>query len=226
MTVEYPLKPLPWSHSSLTTYVGCPKKYYHLKVSKDFEDSPNEASLWGNRVHEALEFRLRDKTPLPEEYSEYEEYAKAIEVVAGEMLVEKELAITKDLKPCAMDDPDAWCRGIVDVLHINGPVARVLDHKTGKRKPDSKQLALFALLVFYHYPEVHVCKTGFMWLKTKEKDVAVYHRNDIPELWKLFIPDLTQYAKSFAGGIWTPRTSGLCKNYCPVASCDFNGKNR
>jgi hypothetical protein len=214
-------KPLPWSHSSLTTYTSCPKKFYHIKVVKDTPDSTNEAAIWGNNLHLALEERLKDKKPLPEEMMMYEPYAAAIEKRAGKMYIEQQLAITKNCEPCDWMSPDVWCRGIVDVLHIDGNVAWVLDHKTGKRKPDSKQLALFALLVFYHYPEVTECNTAFMWLKTMERDTEKFTVDQIPELWDKFLPDLKQYNMSFKKDMWTARTSGLCRGWCPVKTCQF-----
>ena len=107
------------------------------------------------------------------------------------------------------------------MLHVDGETAWVLDHKTGKRKPDSKQLALFALLVFYHYPSVNKCNTAFMWLKSNQKDTDTFYREQIPELWGMFLQDLKQYRQSFRKDMWTPRTSGLCRGWCPVKSCQF-----
>lgn len=215
------LEPLPWSFSSMSTFTSCPKKYYHLKIAKDVQDTTGEAALWGDRVHKALEARLRDKVPLPEEFEQYKAYADRIESGSGDMYVEQQLAITKDMEPCDWESELAWCRGIVDVLHLNGTTARVLDHKTGKRKSDSKQLALFALLVFYHYPQIETCKTMFAWLKSEQKDVAVYTRKDIPELWAMFANDIAAYNWAFENDKWIPRTSGLCNGWCPVTSCHF-----
>jgi hypothetical protein len=216
-----PSKPLPWSHSSMSTYTSCPKKFYHLKVLKDVQDSTNDAAIWGNNLHLALEHRLRDKVPLPDEMKAYEDYAAAIEKRPGTMYIEQQLAITKNCEPCNWMAPDVWCRGIVDVLHIDGNTAWVLDHKTGKRKPDSAQLALFALLVFYHYPQVTECKTAFMWLKTMERDTDQFSVLEIPELWDKFLPSLKQYNMSFKRDRWTPKTSGLCRGWCPVTQCQF-----
>lgn len=219
--LKMPTKPLPWSHSSLTTYMSCPKKFYHLKVVKDVQDSTNDAAIWGNDLHLALENRLREKVPLPPEMAMYEEYAAAIEKRPGEMYIEQQLSITKNCEPCAWDAEDVWCRGIVDVLHIDGDTAWVLDHKTGKRKPDSNQLALFALLVFYHYPQVQYCNTAFMWMKTLERDTEKFSRDDIDKLWDRFLPALKQYNMSFKKDLWTCRTSGLCRGWCPVKQCQF-----
>ena len=45
-----------WSFSSLKTFEQCPKKYYHLKVAKDYEENFNtEAMRYGNEYHKAAE---------------------------------------------------------------------------------------------------------------------------------------------------------------------------
>ena len=100
-------------------------------------------------------------------------------------------------------------------------VAYALDWKTGKRKPDSQQLRLFALLVFAHYPHVQECKTEFVWLKTGERDDAVYRREQEAEMWQPFLPSLARYNAAFKQEMWAPRKSGLCRGWCPVTSCEF-----
>ena len=216
----------PWSFSSLSTFSSCPKKYYHLKVAKDVQDSTGEAALWGGMVHVAIENRLKDKTPLPEEFAMYADYCDKIEAIAGEMHVELELAIDKSFKPVGFGSDEAWCRGIIDVLHLQGDRALVLDHKTGKRKPDTGQLKLFALMVFYHYPQIMSVKTGFFWLKTFEKDTAEFTRDQMPHMWRTFLSDLTDYKTAFKTDRWEMRTSGLCKQWCPVVQCQHNGKRK
>ena len=45
-----------WSFSSLKTFDQCPKKYYHTKVAKDYEENfKTEAILYGNEFHTAAE---------------------------------------------------------------------------------------------------------------------------------------------------------------------------
>ena len=49
-----------WSFSSIKTFDQCPKKYYHLKVAKDYEEDFNtEAILYGNEFHTAAELYVR-----------------------------------------------------------------------------------------------------------------------------------------------------------------------
>ena len=52
-----------WSFSSIKTFEQCPKKYYHLKVAKDFKEQETEAMHYGTRFHEAAEFYIKDGTP-------------------------------------------------------------------------------------------------------------------------------------------------------------------
>lgn len=213
-----------WSHSAMNTFRNCPKQYYHLKVARDVEESTNEAAVWGNDVHEAIEQRLKlgpIDGILADKFFTYESYCQAIERCKGTMLVEQQMAITEDLKPCNWYDSKAWVRCIIDVMHIDGPMARLMDHKTGKRKPDSKQLKLSALIVFHTYPAVMTIKTGFFWLQVAAKDVETYTRDQIPELWQAFGDDLSAYREAFASNTWQPRESGLCKGWCPVKSCMF-----
>lgn len=213
-----------WSHSAMQTFRNCPKQYYHLKVVRDVEDSTNDAAIWGNEVHEAIENRLKLGVidgALSARFVMYEAYCQAIEQIKGTMLVEQQLAITENLKPCEWYDSKAWVRCIVDVMHLRGDRALLMDHKTGKRKMDSKQLKLSALIVFHTYPDVMQIKTGFFWLQHKAKDFESYTRDQIPALWQDFAGDLAAYKEAHASDTWQPRESGLCKGWCPVKSCMF-----
>ena len=58
----------PWSFSKIKSFEQCPKKFYHLKVAKDYREPETEAMLYGTAVHLAAEEYIRDGTPLPPEY--------------------------------------------------------------------------------------------------------------------------------------------------------------
>ena len=59
------MTPLVISHSKRKKYETCPKQFFHTAVVQDVVEQSNDAAVWGNVVHEALEHRLRDGTPLP-----------------------------------------------------------------------------------------------------------------------------------------------------------------
>lgn len=228
-------KPLAWSFSAMGDFKNCPKQYYHKRIAKDVQDTQGEAALWGDRVHKFFEYMILEALHTPSQepdavsivgqggstFKDYLPYLQAVLALPCDQLFpERQYAIGRDLRPCGWFDPEVWCRGIIDVLALKGDKAYAIDWKTGKRKPDSKQLKLFALFVFIHHPEIMSCKTEFVWLKTGERDTETYHRSQEAELWQEFVPDLAQYRAAFQTGIFPARKSGLCRGWCPVTSCE------
>jgi hypothetical protein len=233
-------KPLPWSHSALSDFLNCAKQYFHKRIAKDVVDEQGEAALWGDQVHKFFEasilqfngmkpqadeiwatLKLQGMDP-DESFKTYLPYLEAVLAIPCDAIYpERQYALDKALKPCDWFAKEVWCRGIIDVLIVKGDRAYALDWKTGKRKPDSKQLMLFALLVFIHHPEIQSVKTEFVWLKTGERDGATYTREQEAEMWQAYLPDLARYNAAFKQDMWIPRKSGLCRGWCPVTSCEF-----
>ena len=217
------MKPLPWSYSSLSSFAQCPRNYYEIKVAKRYKDAPNEKALWGTYCHEEFEKALRNGTPLPENLKQYEGYMKGLrEYVPGEKHFELKGGLTRKLEPCSFFDNDVWVRVILDYVAIDWSHkwAVVVDHKSGNsRYHDPKQLMLFALWVFYKWPEVQGVETRYHWFTegsntTKE----VYMRHHMDDLWSLLMPDLKQYAQAFKDEVWQERESWKC-GFCPVTEC-------
>ena len=50
-------------------YENCPRRYYYQRITKEVKDTGSDATIYGERVHEALEHRLEDKVELPSESS-------------------------------------------------------------------------------------------------------------------------------------------------------------
>jgi hypothetical protein len=218
----------PFSFSSLTSFETCSKRYYHTKVAKDVVEGQTEATIWGSKVHEHLEQRVRDGKPLPDMLAGYEKIVGPIANHPGEKLVERQMAINEALQPTGWFAQDTWCRGIVDVGVVNGPRALLLDWKTGVRKPDLTQLKLFAGLAFATYPDVKVVNTGFVWLKHGVIDKKEYTREDVPMIWQEFIPRAQRLQRAYEENKFPPKPSGLCKKYCSVPhhKCEFSGRDR
>ena len=233
-------KPLPWSHSSLSQFETCGRQYEELKVLRNFQDQKNPASLWGDEVHKAFEKWIEamlewmaiegvepPRPELPANMVHYEPYLRQFIERPGRTFAEREYALDRNLKPCAFLGPDCWARGIIDVLTLDGNVAWVDDHKTGKnRKKDMQQLIIFALLVFYHHPEIDTIHTTFHWLQLNAKDSETFTRAQIPALWETLVPKLERYAKAFHIGIFHPKQSGLCRKHCAVSTCEFYGESK
>lgn len=214
-----------WSHTSLTAFETCPKKYYHTRVKKDIPDPPGEAALWGQRVHKSLEERAKDNIPLPDYLSHCEPVIQQILSKDGQRLIEEQIALNRDLRPVGWFDKKAWCRGVVDIGVVNEKNAVLLDWKTGKRKPDNDQMKLFAAFSFAKFPWVKKITTAFVWLKENKTDKEVFDREKHESgIWQEVMPRVIRLEQAYVKDSWPAKPSGLCKNYCPVRSCEFCGK--
>ena len=220
----------PWTYSQLDSFENCPKKFYHLKVARDVVEPPTVHTEWGTRVHTALEDYVKDGTPLPEGMTQWDGIAAKLKALPGEKHTEIQFAIDANFQPC--DWKGSWSRGIADLLVIYKDKALVADYKTGKRKP-TEQLDLYANYVFHHYPQVNVVTTGFIWLKEKKVDwnsgrpgKQPITREEVPVVWAEFLPRVRKLESAYERDKWPAKTSGLCKAWCPVLSCEFNGRRK
>jgi PD-(D/E)XK nuclease superfamily len=224
--------PLPWSHSSLAGFDTCARQYEEIKVLRNYQDAKNAASLWGDKFHKIAEGYIGAKVAsgqavLTSDTEQYRAYLDKFAARPGRTLVEQEYGLDIQLRPCAFLGPDVWMRGVIDVLNIDGTVANVDDHKTGKnRKKDQQQLIIFALLTFYHHPEVMCCHTAFHWLQfgPDAVDRETYYRHDMGWMWDTLVPKLRDYRDAFHRGVFPAKPSGLCKKHCAVDSCEYFGR--
>ena len=210
------------SFSSIKMYENCPKRYYHQRITKEVQDTGSDATIYGERVHEALEHRLDKKVELPSESKAYEPLCKSIEGMGGTLQVEQKLTLSENLTPTTWWEKDAWLRSILDVLIIFEDEAIVMDWKTGKRRPDFSQLEMFALQVFSHYPNIKKVKSTFVWLKDLSLDSHTYNRLDADDLWVKLLSKTERINQSLTSNNWPPKPSGLCR-FCPAKNiCEFS----
>jgi len=219
-----------WSYSSLKLFEQCPRKYYHLRVAKDFKEDDNaEHLMYGKRFHEAAEHYIRSGTPLPEYFLFAKSALDGLNQFPGEKLCEHPMGITKDLRPCTFDSPEVWFRGIADLLILNRAQgeARVVDYKTGKsaKYADPDQLELMSLCVFKHFPEIKRVKSGLLFVIANS---LVKSRCDVSQqtvLWEKWTTRHQRLKIAMDNDVWNPRPSGLCRKHCVVTSCSHNGRN-
>lgn len=217
-------KPVAWSFSVLNKFETCPYQYYKQRVTKEYKDEMSAAGLWGDRVHKALDKRIKDKAPLPEGMTEYEPYAARFDNAPGEVLSEQKAALTRNLEPTTWFAKDVWTRVILDILVYNGDKAIVFDWKTGKRKHDIDQLKLFAGTVMALRPQVQTVTTGYIWLKERKVDTDVFTRDDQAGIWQHFSPKVARFERAHEQQKWPKKPSGLCRKWCNVMDCEFNGR--
>jgi len=219
----------PWSFSRIKAFEQCPKKFYHLKVTKDYREPETDAMTYGTEFHEAAEFYVRDGTPMPEHFNFAKDAIDALIKIDGDKLCEYEMGLTEALEPCGFKDAEVWFRGIADLLIINKERKRayVIDYKTGRsaKYADKGQLELMALSVFKHFPEIEEVKAGLMFVVSNEFVKDSYNKKDEPKLWRKWLSDYATMEKAYERNVWNAKPSGLCRRHCVVTSCPHNGRN-
>lgn len=212
-----------WTYSQLEGFDTCPRQYHAVRVAKTVPYVQGVEAAWGDRVHKALEDRVKHNKPLPEGMTQWEGLVKKIASMPGEVLTEKKIALDKNFKPVDYFSAAAWTRGQGDVIVVSKSTGIVLDYKTGKRKL-TDQLALYAGYMFSMFPELETVQSGFVWLKDKKIDREDFHRKDVPVIWQKFLPKVAKLESAHERDSWPARPSGLCKAWCPLLTCEFNGK--
>jgi hypothetical protein len=225
------MKPRAWSYSALNKFLTCPYQYYEVSVTKRFKDDTNEENLWGNRVHEEIDklmrlgrYDMRGSKELTPSMKQHVVDTLEPFTDDGLLMSEMKIGLDRQLNTCDWFAKNIWLRAIVDVLHVQGEVATVLDWKTGKVRPDTKQMKLFALVVFWTRPDIEVVNTRLEWLKHSDRTEYSYDRTDMPMLKASFVKDIGAFKNAFIQEKWPTKPSGLCKKYCPVLSCEHNGR--
>jgi CRISPR/Cas system-associated exonuclease Cas4 (RecB family) len=216
-----------WSYSSIKTFEQCPKKYYHLKVAKDFKDADSTATIYGKELHLAAEEYIRDGKPIPTRFSFIQDVLDSLNAIPGEKFCEQKLGIGKqaegDYYPCDFFAPDVWWRGIADLLVINGDEAFLVDYKTGKsaKYADMKQLDLLAAATFLHHPGVKRIKSALLFVVSSEFVHKTHDAGLTNSYIASFLQELERLDGAISSGVWNANAGPLCA-YCPVATCEHN----
>jgi hypothetical protein len=175
-------------------------------------------------VHRALDARVGKKTPLPYDLTTYERIAAKFDTVKGDVLTERKITLNQNFEETSWFAKDAWLRVIFDLSIVSPRKAVILDYKTGKRKMDIDQLELFAVVAMKVHPEVKEVNTGYIWLKEGKIDKQTFRVEEAPRIWGKFLSQVQRLENAHAAQAWPPTPSGLCRAWCPVLSCEFNGR--
>lgn len=218
-----------WSYSSLGLFQQCPKKYYHLRVAKDYKEPETDALMYGKQLHEAAELYIGKGTPLPPQFGFIKNMLDLLKTLGegGEFLCEYRMALTRDLKPCDFFAKDVWWRGVADLVIIKDDKAYLVDYKTGKssRYADTKQLEILALALFKHRPDLKLVKGGLLFLVANDFVKVDYDSSQQAEPWVKWLNETKQLEAAFENDVWNPKPNFSCKQYCAVVNCIHNGKN-
>lgn len=217
-------KILPTSFSAIKSFDTCPRKHHAEKVLKLFPFEKTDQIIYGEYVHEAAEKYIRDGDPLPKDLKKLKPMLDRLVNIPGDKYCEHKMGVTRALRPTGFFDNKALYRGIADLLIVNGDRAWVVDYKTGSAKyPEKKQLELMAIMVMAHFPEVVDVRGALLFTAAKVLVRAKYDRDNLDKLWKRWCTDADMLVLAAENENWPAKQNGLCRDWCPVTTCEHNG---
>jgi PD-(D/E)XK nuclease superfamily len=211
---------IPVTPTSLGTFLTCPRQFEAKYITKEVVFQETAATIYGTAMHTALENRLCHMTPLPAEFASLESYANRVYNAPGDLYVEHKLAINKSGKTCPWKDRHIG--GIADVLIVNGANAVIIDWKSGKHKEDPLQLTILAKCVFANFPKVQNISASLVFFKSNSSYPFVTKRTEFTTA--QLDKDIFEYDISQQQGHFLPKKNGLCREWCDVVRCEFNGR--
>jgi len=215
-----------WSHSALSQFETCPKRYWHLNVAKDVREEKSEAQDWGSAVHAAFQKRFQKGTPFPLGMRQFEPLIAPLLKLPGTPVVEQKLALDVDFQPSAWFGPRVWVRAVIDAAFIRGNRALLIDWKTGRRSEDDDQLALSAGVMFAQMAELETIDSAFCWLQERPHEAFVrttFTRGDVPAIWERFLKRVAVYQEAHRMTNFPPQPGPFCRRFCPVKQCPYHG---
>lgn len=214
-------KPFSCSFSALNQFETCPAQYAAQRFYGTTKSEDTAATIWGTRVHKALENRVLHDEPLGKDFQQYEKYASAIIKAPGITKCEYQMAFDIQMQPVDWFAPTAWVRGVADVLQYDPARQRVncLDYKTGKIKDDDTQLKMFACFASILYPDAEEFNCKYIWLKFDQITGAVYKKEDVGPIWGGIANRIFKVMECWETQNFPCRPSGLCRGWCPVSEC-------
>lgn len=218
---------VPWSYSSLSAFETCPRRYHLTRIAKLVTEPQTEATLWGQKVHKALEYAVAGTKTLGPNFTQYQPVVDRVRAASGKKFTEQKFGLTNGFKPTEFFGKDVWFRGVLDLTIVTPKIGIVLDYKTGKVKTDGDQLKLFAAATFAQHPYLETVKTGYLWLANDKTTAQDFKKDDVPVIWQEFLPRIKRMELAQEKDQWLPNPSGLC-GWCPVgkAHCEFwKGQN-
>ena len=212
-----------WSFSRITSYEQCPRKFWHESVGKTIPFEETEDMTYGKDWHKGAELFIKRGAKLPLNMRHWEPILQKFKDAPGEKVVEQQIALNASWQPVEWYAKDAWLRVKSDLTILNGDQGVQIDYKTGKQKDDFTQLRLNSAVTFHLAPELKTIKHGFLWTKTKTMTFETMTIEQVPTFWADMLPRVQRYTEAHLRQDFPPRQCFLCKKYCKVKSCHFNG---
>ncbi len=142
------------SHSALSTYKKCPRKFQFRYVDKvKVERVPSPAMERGLSIHQGIEnfFLSGGETSLPELAEDYREFFLGL--MEFEFTPEHKWGLTADFECCDFNDEEAILRGVIDGKCVSDTL-NLYEFKTGKFYKDHfSQMNLYGMQALIEHPD-------------------------------------------------------------------------
>jgi hypothetical protein len=204
-----------------------------VDINKTVKEEESAALARGDELHEAMHYRVQGEKPLPPKFIYMESWAERLtRILSPYQIIQCELQLATDRKgkSTGFFDKATWLRGRIDYLRTlpskNGDIGHIVDYKTGKppRVWDGTQLVLNAHLVFSTHKDLQKVRVDYLWTEYNDTTHETYERSQVPALMSQILPRVSKMEDAHNTGMFEPKPCGLCKDYCPVTTCEFHGK--
>ena len=222
------------SHSRLSTYQQCPRKFKLQFLDKAFPDEGKSVHLVrGDNVHKALEAyviqRLSGMPGMNTGLPEVENTKPLIEKLFAtydSVHPESQVSVNEKFEKVDWFSKDSYYRAIIDFLGLRKEEAIAVDWKTGKvRDYDDNgggQLHMTSTIVLSIFPEIKKVTTVYVFVDPKKTSKIDVDRSELPKLLDHFHGE---HRKVNADTEFNPKTNEFCK-FCPAtkSQCPYSRK--
>lgn len=220
------------SHSRLSTYRSCPRKFKLQYLDKAFpDDSDNPHFVRGNRIHEQLEHFVMwknagetfDQPAMTQEAKNAIPILEKIFSSYTSVLPEQKLCIDANWRKVGWFDKRAHLRAILDLVAFKPGRGLICDYKTGKVREYNEyggQLHLNAAMLFAVEPDIQEVDVAYLFVDHKQTIKVHFHRDQFEEFKNHFETEHTQVNTE---ADWAPKINQYCK-WCPATrtQCEFS----
>lgn len=221
------------SYSTMSTFETCPRQFQEKHVLKTIKFVQNEAATYGSEGHDVMDKSIKSKS-LPEgRWSFAAPALQSVYNIAAQVEIQSEVAF--GLKEDKTPDTfwNGWLRGKLDVLFKPSENRAIIaDWKFAKFSPTKYDLEMdvFSYLVFKNDSSVQDIKRLLVWMKQdspgKPTVSTVSRSKDFEQIEDKVLGKIAVIERSLETDNFPCKPGGLCKSYCDVLSCKFNGKNK
>lgn len=226
------------SHSRLSDFNQCPKKFWHKYIGKTAsfkEEGTSPHLVRGTNVHKQLENYIikvsaGEQGIRPSSLTEVENTKPLINAMFtayGSVLPEAQVSIDNTWKQVEWFSKDSYYRAILDMIAIREQDILIGDFKTGKYVEYTPvtgygQLELSAAIALNVWPEIPEVSTVYIYVDHKKTIKKTFTQADKPRLVEWF---QKEHIKVNAEENFDPKVNEFCK-WCPATKlqCPYSRK--